>query len=134
MPEVFWIIVGIVLAVGFILIARRTGGYEREKIFYAVGLIVAALIYVGFGMFAGSTRWLLVELGGVVLYTLFAVLGIKRSGWFLSLGWALHVLWDLALHDASTEFVPRWYQLLCLGFDLWLAGYIGFREWKLARN
>lgn len=134
MYEFLWIVLGIALAVGFVWIARRQGNYEREKFIYAVGLIVAALIYVGFGLFSGSVRWQLIEFGGVLIYAAFAVFGIRRSGWFLSIGWALHVLWDLFLHDASTEFVPRWYQLLCLGFDLWLASCIGLREWKLRKK
>jgi hypothetical protein len=131
MQEFFWIILGVVLAGGFVLAARRAGRFEREKLAYGTGLAAAALIYAGFGLFSRSTGWILTELGGVAIYTVFAVLGIRRSGWFLAIGWALHMVWDLVLHDASTEFVPRWYQLLCLGFDLWLAGYIGLREWKL---
>lgn len=130
MRESLWLIAGIVLAGGFILAARRTLNYEREKFIYGTGLVIAALIYVGFGLFSGSVAWQLIELGGVLLFAALAVLGIRRSGWFLGIGWALHVFWDLVLHDASTAFVPRWYQFLCLGFDLFLAGYIGVREWK----
>jgi hypothetical protein len=134
MQELFRIMAGAVLAGGFIWFARRRFGYDREKIFYAFGLVVAALIYVGFGLRANSVSWLLVEVGGIVIYMAFAVLGVRRAGWFLSFGWASHALWDLVLHDASTGFVPRWYQLLCLGFDLFLAGYIGFREWTTQNN
>jgi hypothetical protein len=122
------IIAGAILAVGLVLIARRDGSYRKEKRVYSLGLIVAALIYVGFGIFSGSAWWNLTELGGVLIYAAFAVLGLRRSGWFLSAGWALHVLWDVALHGRQTDFVPYWYQMLCIGFDLLLAGYIGFRQ------
>lgn len=130
MREFLWLISGIVLAGGFILAARRRLDYECEKLVYGSGLVVAALIYVGFGLFSGSVAWQLIEFGGVLIYAALAVLGIRRSGWFLGIGWASHVLWDLVVHNASTAFVPRWYQFLCLGFDLFLAGYIGVREWK----
>jgi hypothetical protein len=131
MQNLFVIFIGAVLAIGLILFAGRHGSYRKEKIVYSVGLIVAALIYVGFGMFSDSFGWKLTEFGGVLIYALFAVLGLRISGWFLSVGWALHVLWDVVLHGYSTEFVPFWYQMLCVGFDLLLAFYIGFREWRL---
>jgi hypothetical protein len=125
------IITGAMLAGGLILAARRRGSYRSEKIAYAAGLIVAALIYVGFGLYSGSALWNLTEFAGLLIYTTFAVLGLRLSGWFLCFGWALHVGWDVILHGQQTDFVPFWYQMLCLGFDLQLAGYIGFREWRL---
>lgn len=128
MRSLFVVFAGAVLAAGLILIAGKRGSYRKEKIVYAAGLIVAALIYAGFGMFSGSPGWKLTEFGGVLINGVFAVLGLCFSGWFLSAGWALHVFWDVALHGQHTDFVPFWYQMLCLGFDLLLAGYIGFRE------
>ncbi|MDQ3801925.1 MAG: hypothetical protein M3384_21080 [Acidobacteriota bacterium] len=129
MQNALVIIAGAILAVGFVLIARKSGNYRKEKKIYSLGLIVAALIYVGFGIFSGSAWWNLTELGGVLIYASFAVLGLRRSGWFLSAGWALHVLWDAVLHgEQAADFVPYWYQMLCIGFDLLLAGYIGFRQ------
>lgn len=131
MQNLFVIIIGAGLAAGLVLFARGRGSYRREKIVYSAGLILAALIYVGFGMFSDALGWKLTEFGGVLIYGFFAVSGLRFSGWFLSIGWALHVLWDVVLHGYSTDFVPFWYQMLCLGFDLLLAGYIGFREWRL---
>jgi hypothetical protein len=122
--------VGILLAIGFILLVRRSRSFAKEKLQFAIGLIVAALIYVGFGLFSGSIAWILTELTGVAIYALFAWSGLKRSSWFLVAGWALHVLWDAGLHGLSTPFVPHWYIGACIGFDLLLAAYIGFREIK----
>jgi hypothetical protein len=43
----------------------------------------------------------------------------------LALGWAFHAAWDAALHKlTAAPFVPDWYPLVCLSFDLVLAGYI----------
>lgn len=124
------IIVGILLAAGFILIVRRSGNFAGEKRNFAIGLTVTALIYVVFGLFSGAVSWILLELAGVPVYAALAWLGLKKSGWYLAAGWALHPLWDAGLHGASTPFVPYWYIGGCLGFDLLVAGYIGFRELK----
>lgn len=130
MQTIIEIVVGLVLGWGFLLLVRRSGSYSREKQSIAIGLVVAALIYVGFGLFSGSLRWLLIELAGVPIYAVFAWLGLKRSGWWLAAGWALHPLWDAGLHDYSTHFVPHWYIAGCSGFDLLVAAYVAFREVK----
>ncbi len=114
---------GILLAIGFILLVRRSRSYDKEKWTFAIGLVVTALIYVGLGL-SDSTRWTLIELAGVPVYAIFAWLGLKKSGWFLAAGWALHPLWDAGLHGVSTPFVPHWYIDGCIGFDLLVAGYI----------
>lgn len=130
MQTLIEIVVGLFLGIGFLLLVRRSGSYTKEKQSIAIGLVVAALIYLGFGLFSGSARWILIELAGVPIYAVFAWLGLKRSGWLLAVGWALHPLWDAGLHDYSTQFVPHWYIGGCIGFDLLVAAYVGFREVK----
>jgi hypothetical protein len=122
------IVIGVFLAIGFVLLVRRSGSYAKEKRNFAIGLVVTALIYVVFGLFSHSMNWALVELAGVPIYAVFAWPGLKKSGWFLAIGWALHPVWDAGLHDYSTPFVPHWYIGGCIGFDLFVAGYIAFRE------
>lgn len=124
------VVIGLFLATGFILVVRRSRSYTKEKLPLAIGLVIAALIYVGFAFNNDSLRWILIELAGVPIYAVFAWLGLKKSGWFLAAGWALHPLWDAGLHDYATQFVPHWYIGGCIGFDLLVAGYIGFREVK----
>ncbi len=128
MQPLIEIIVGIVLGIGFILLIRRSRSYTKEKLSIAIGLVCAALIYVGFGLFSGSLWWILIEIAGVAIYAIFASLGLKKSGWYLAAGWALHPLWDACLHDYSTQFVPHWYINGCIGFDLLVAAYVAFRE------
>lgn len=124
------VVIGLFLATGFILLVKRSRSYTKEKLPLAIGLVIAALIYVGFAFNNDSLRWILIELAGVPIYAVFAWLGLKKSGWFLAAGWALHPLWDAGLHDYATQFVPHWYIGGCIGFDLLVAGYIGFREVK----
>ena len=124
------LIVGVILAIGFVLLVRRSGHFTKEKRMFAFGLVVVALIYVGFGLFSDSVGWKIIELMGVPIYGFFAWLGLKKSGWFLAVGWALHVFWDAGLHGYATPFVPHWYIGGCIGFDLLVASYIGIREIK----
>lgn len=116
------IVVGAVLAVPFILFARRFGG---EPIF-ALGLAVAAGAYVGFvfwGDVAGRARTL--ELVGGVIFVVLAVLG-RRSPGILAAGWGAHAVWDLAFHPPAMEgYWPYWYPAICLGFDLVVAAHLG---------
>lgn len=127
------LIVGSALAVFVILYTRRFPA-SRERRFYAVGLGVAAFIYLIFGMRAGSMGWLGIETAGVVLYGLLAWLGLVRSPWFLVAGWLLHVAWDVGLH-ATALFVPAPYPGWCLAFDVIVAAYLAVRRkrWAVRR-
>ena len=70
----------------------------------------------------------MIELIGVVVFTLIAVLGLRVSIWFLALGWTAHVLWDVLLHLVREQpFVPDWYPVACISFDLIVAGYIAVK-------
>jgi hypothetical protein len=120
--------IGVVSAFAFIAVARRCGIAWEKKI-YAVGLFLAALIYVGFAAVSGaSSMWRSIELMGLGFFTLVAVLGLRFSVLFLAAGWAVHGLWDALLHlTQHTTFVPDWYPVICLGFDLIVAIYIAAR-------
>jgi hypothetical protein len=114
----------LVLGGVFIILARRMSA-ERELRLYATGLVIAALIYLVFAARDVTFGWLALELTGVVVFTLVAVLGVKTSAWILALGWAAHAAWDVILHKLlDVAFVPDWYPVVCAGFDLLLAGYI----------
>jgi hypothetical protein len=116
-------IVGAVLAIGFVALARRFPP-ARERRIYAVGLVFAALVYVGFGLTGeASAQWLGFEVLGVVLYGAAAWLGVRGQTWLLAFGWAAHVAWDAIFHlsGAGAEYTPDWYPWLCLSFDLLVA-------------
>lgn len=124
MGRLFQLILGVVLAFLFVAFAR-TRGPRREPFIYSVGLIVAALLYVGFSLAGASSQWFMIELIGLVVFSLIAVLGLRVSLWFLTIGWVLHVSWDVLLHLMKEQpFVPNWYPVVCISFDLIVAGYI----------
>jgi hypothetical protein len=88
-------------------------------------LVVAGLFYVLFAFEAhAGAPWLAAELVGVGIYGYAAVRGVRGSAWWLVAGWALHPLWDVALHHAGPGrvFAPEWYTTSCLTYDLMVAG------------
>src|SRR6188472_4088669 len=120
---------GIVLAVPVVVLARRSAPRDEARI-YAAGLVIAALIYVGFAVAGGAEpRWTLIELAGLVPFAALAWLGLRSSLGWLAVGWAAHAAWDTVLHllAGTPGFVPAWYPVVCIGFDLFMAGVIGLR-------
>ncbi len=119
------IVVGALLSAIYVLGARALVPRAERRVL-ALGLVVSALIYVGFalaGRADGSTLFL--EAGGVALFGLVAWLGVRSALWWLAAGWLAHVAWDVGLHlDRSQTLVPAWYPLFCVGFDLIVAGFI----------
>jgi hypothetical protein len=115
---------GIVLGLLFVTAAGRWAR-ARELLVYAIGLVVAALLYVAFALAAGRPEWLLIEGGGVAFFAALSVLGLRGSPPLIGLGWALHMAWDAALHGYLAPGVaPDGYPTACAGFDLVLAIYV----------
>ena len=114
------ILIGAALGAAFIGLARTWRGGEVRML--AIGLVVAALAYLAFALPTRNSRWVLIELGGVVVFGLLAWAGRAAPVW-LALGWTAHVAWDVGLHlDRAQPVVGTWYPLLCVGFDLVIAG------------
>ena len=91
----------------------------------AAVLVVAALFYVRFALEAHtSAAWLAAELAGVGIFGYAAHRGVRGSAWWLVAGWAMHPIWDVALHytGPGRAFAPAWYTTSCLTFDLMVAG------------
>jgi len=120
------ILIGFALAAISIL-AVRAIFKQKDHAFWRQGLILAALVYVGFALCLGGTgNWIGIELGGVVLYGVIAYMAKGRRYAILALGWGLHILWDVLLHSGGhPTYVPHWYPGVCIGFDIAIALYIG---------
>ena len=129
MDTVIQVFIGGIASLLFVLAARRAGP-RRELNAYAAGLVLAALIYLGFAAVGGAALgWMTLEAGGLALFSAAALLGVRGKVWALALGWAAHSAWDFLLHgQAGAAFAPDWYPAVCAGFDLALALYIGLRR------
>jgi hypothetical protein len=124
MPIALQLLLGAISCFALIFLARRLGPKHELRI-YAISLIIAALIYVAFTARGATATWLALEIAGAVVFTLLALLGLKISVLILAFAWAAHAAWDVVLHKLTdAAFVPDWYPLACLSFDLLLAGYL----------
>jgi hypothetical protein len=110
---------GVILAVPYVMFASRTRDYAWP---FGLGLVAAAFVYVGFAAVALDVRQLAVELGGLFLFGIVTVLGVRYSPYLLAGGWIAHVGWDVLLRSPSN--LPWWYPPACVGFDLLVAGAI----------
>ena len=125
MITVIELVVGVVLAFAFLMWTRAQPDGGRR--FYAIGLAVTALIYVAFAVIGGaSARSLGLEAVGLLLYGGAAWLGFRKSAALLALGWAMHPVWDVALHltGAGAGYTPDWYPWGCVSFDLMVGGAV----------
>ena len=119
------LVAGAVVGATLTIVAIAIPRYTRHLL--AVGLVVAALDYVGFAAFAhADAGWLGAELLGVAIYGAVALRGVRHSAWWLVAGWALHPVWDVALHYAGPgrAFAPEWYTVSCLSWDLATAAIV----------
>jgi hypothetical protein len=97
------------------------------RIVLAFFLCVAGAMYVVFATGADAgTGWTLLELAQVLVLGTMAVLGLRRSPYWLAAGWALHPFWDIPLHlfGPGNEFAPAAYAISCLTWDWVVALYI----------
>ncbi len=122
-----------VIVVGCLWITRwkrfRAVTFERKLL--ASFLAGMPLVYVVRYLFASSGRvmsyWFGVEILGAATFGVLAILGVKRSPWFLVIGIALHGLaWD-SWHYRTSAYISDWYVILCLVVDLAFAAYVGAR-------
>ncbi|MFK8008615.1 MAG: hypothetical protein AB8H03_19810 [Saprospiraceae bacterium] len=117
------IFLGLISAVILLLYTSNKYPIKIVKI-WGNALLFAAIIYVGFAIFGQNWKWLPIELGGVIIYGIFVFLSKKYSPYFLAIGWATHVFWDLVVHpNGHPGYVPEWYPGVCLGFDIAIAVY-----------
>lgn len=118
------ILLGAVAALVAATISRHRGLASFRRV-WAVGLAVAAAIYVAFAALAGGAAALAIEAVGLLVFGAIAWLGARRWPSLVALGWMAHAGWDLALHPpVSGSWAPEWYPPLCVGFDLVVAGYL----------
>jgi len=123
--RIYWLLLGLILA-AILLICARSRSRKAESNILGIALIVAAAIYAGFALVQGDLEWMLIELAGIPLYGLFYWFSRHHSLNWLAAGWALHPLWDAALHlkGAGLSIAPEWYPTACISFDLLVAAYI----------
>lgn len=110
---------------------RGLRGVIFERNLLAGFLVIMPLVYVARYLFtftgSAPNYWLWVEILGTIIFVALAVLGVKRSPWFLAIGMMLHGLaWD-AWHYQNSNYIPDWYVIACLAVDLSMGAYVAAR-------
>ena len=126
-----YVVVGLLGAVGSILMFRRIFQGRWEQIFWASFLVMIAAFYLSFAAyFAVSSHAWQTEIVGVALFLVFAVGGLfSRSA--IAVGYVMHGLWDLShclsgssLAGLSMTEIPLGYGIFCSTYDFAVASYL----------
>jgi hypothetical protein len=124
-------VIGIVLAIGVASFARWVG-FDRDRAFYPVVLIVIASYYVLFAAMSGSIRTVVLESIVMTPFVIAAVAGFKGSAWIIVGALAAHGVQDACHgHIIANAGVPGWWPAWCLAYDVGAAGALA---WFLVRG
>ena len=124
-------LIGIALSVAVAVFARWVG-FDRDRAFYPVVMIVIALYYVLFAAMTGSVQTVLLESVGMTLFAIPAVIGFKSSTWIVVAALAGHGVFDgVHGHILENSGVPVWWPAFCLAYDLGAAAILA---WLIKRR
>lgn len=100
-------------------------GFDKERSFYPVVLIVIAALYLLFAAIAGSTESFVAESIPALLFVAIAALGFRKTPWLVVVGLALHGVFDFFHHAViANPGVPVWWPGWCLAYDVIAAAYL----------
>jgi hypothetical protein len=124
-------VIGLLGAIGSILVVRRIFQGRWEQIFWASFLVVIAAFYLSFAAYFGaSTQAWQTEVVVVVGFLFCAVVGLFFRP-AIAVGYVMHGLWDLAhslsgssLGGQSITEIPLGYDIFCSTYDFIVACYL----------
>lgn len=122
--------IGTVMALA-IACSARVLGFDRDRSFYPVILIVIASYYLLFAIQDGTTPVLIAELLFMSVFSGLALAGHRHSLWWVVAGLSLHGVFDvLHGHLVRNSGVPSWWPAFCGAYDLAAAAGLA---WLLRR-
>ena len=110
-----------------------TSGFDGDRAFYPTALIVIASYYVLFAsMGAASHPTLAIEIAVALVFSVFAVLGFKKSMWLTAAGIAGHGFFDFFVHHAlvTNPGMPVWWPGFCGTIDIVIGGWLAVCIWR----
>ena len=118
-------LIGLLLSLFVAGTANRVG-FDRERAFYPVLLIVIASYYVLFASMGAGGRGVILEALIAAVFLLVAVMGFKGNLWIVVAALGVHGIVDLIHHRfIKNPGVPSWWPGFCLTFDVVAAGFLG---------
>ena len=126
-----YLVIGLLSAIGTILIVRRIFQGRWEQIFWASFLVVIAAFYLSFAAyFEASPHAWRTEVVGVAVFLVCAVCGLFFRP-AIAVGYVMHGLWDLShslsgspLAGLSITDIPLGYGIFCSTYYFMLACYL----------
>jgi len=117
-------VIGVAAAVAVGLFATLIG-FDKERSFYPVVLIVIATLYLLFAVMAKSTGSLVAETIPALVFVAMAAIGFRKTPWLVVAGLALHGVFDFFHHAViANPGVPVWWPGWCLAYDVVAAAYL----------
>jgi hypothetical protein len=115
--------IGVVLS---LIVAGMGGvGFDRDRSFYPVILILIATYYVLFAAMGASGRVVALESLAGAVFLVAAVIGFKRNLWLVVAALIAHGISDLVhRHFIDNPGVPAWWPGFCLAFDVVAGGVL----------
>ena len=115
------------IAVGAAICALGAwAGFDRDRAFYPVVLIVIAALYVLFAVMQASTAVLAFEIVVAGAFLVAAVIGFRTSLWVVVAALVVHGVFDYGHSLAVTNTaVPAWWPGFCLAVDVTIAAWLG---------
>lgn len=124
-------VVGLLSAIGSIVVFRRIFQGRWEQIFWSSYLVLIAAFYLSFAAYFGASP----DAWQTELVFVAVILACAVGGLFylpaIAFGFAVHGLWDIAhglfgssLFGLPMTEIPLGYGMFCLTFDLTVAGYL----------
>jgi hypothetical protein len=110
-------LIGVVLAVALFALAMVVG-FDRDRVFYPILLIVIASYYILFAVAGGSPKAMLTESLVTGAFLVVAIAGFKGNLWLVAAALAAHGIFDFSHHlFIQNAGVPVWWPGFCLAFD-----------------
>jgi len=125
-------LIGAVLGVAVGVFARLSE-FDRDRAFYPTAMIVIASYYSLFAVMGASPHSTLeIEIAIGLLFSVFAVLGFKKSLWLAAAAITGHGVFDFFIHNAlvTNPGMPVWWPGFCGTIDIVLGAWLAIRLWK----
>ena len=118
-------LIGVVLAAVTCVFFGMLAGFDRERIFYPMMLPPVATYYVLFAAMGGSTSALTIESLVACIFLMAAVVGFKKNLWLAAAALAGHGVLDFFHHLViQNPGVPVWWPGFCMSFDVVAGGFL----------
>jgi hypothetical protein len=141
---VLYVCIGFLSAAGSVFISKKLFSARAEQSFFALFLIAIAGFYLAFIAYFGHGGAWQLEIGGVVVFAVFGLFGIRLPV-VLIVGYLLHGVWDV-LHEINAHGggellgghratdLPLGYGAFCATYDWCMAAYFYTRrgQWRAA--